>query len=109
MVRRSSDGWWQVTLGCETWFLTKEERDRVITLQKKVGLPVEIPDYIDREALVKKLYTDEKYGMANSFCLPKRASARSATFGEDVYARPVAEEEIRRNSYEYVKMRDRIE
>ena len=50
----------QVTLGCKLGFLTKEERDRVIALQKKVGLPVEIPDYIDREALVKKLYTDKK-------------------------------------------------
>ena len=61
-----------MTLGCETGVsLTKEERDRVITAEKS-GSAGEIPDYIDREALVKGIVVgDEKYGMANSFCLPK--------------------------------------
>ncbi len=37
----------QVTLGCKLGFLTEEETD--VIAQKKWGLPVEIPDYIDRE------------------------------------------------------------
>ena len=85
----------QVTLGCKLGFLTKEERDRVIALQKKVGLPVEIPDYIDREALVKKLYTDKKVRDGKLRFVFQKGIGEVMTFGEDVYARPVAEEEIR--------------
>ena len=83
----------QVTLGCKLGFLTKEERDRVIALQKKVGLPVEIPDYIDREALVKKLYTDKKVRDGKLRFVFQKGIGEVMTFGEDVYA--VAEEEIR--------------
>ena len=43
----------QVNLGCRCGYLTGEERDRVVALQKKIGLPVTIPDYIDKEELVK--------------------------------------------------------
>ena len=75
--------------------MTKEERDRVIALQKKVGLPVEIPDYIDREALVKKLYTDKKVRDGKLRFVFQKGIGEVMTFGEDVYARPVAEEEIR--------------
>ena len=85
----------QVTLGCKLGFLTEEERDRVIALQKKVGLPVEIPDYIDREALVKKLYTDKKVRDGKLRFVFQKGIGEVMTFGEDVYARPVAEEEIR--------------
>lgn len=85
----------QVTLGCKLGFLTEEERDRVIALQKKVGLPVEIPDYIDREALVKKLYTDKKVRDGKLRFVFQKGIGKVMTFGEDVYARPVAEEEIR--------------
>lgn len=75
--------------------MTEEERDRVIALQKKVGLPVEIPDYIDREALVKKLYTDKKVRDGKLRFVFQKGIGEVMTFGEDVYARPVAEEEIR--------------
>ena len=84
-----------LSIGCKLGFLTKEERDRVIALQKKVGLPVEIPDYIDREALVKKLYTDKKVRDGKLRFVFQKGIGEVMTFGEDVYARPVAEEEIR--------------
>ena len=67
----------------------------MIALQKKVGLPVEIPDYIDREALVKKLYTDKKVRDGKLRFVFQKGIGEVMTFGEDVYARPVAEEEIR--------------
>ncbi|MGN1206535.1 MAG: 3-dehydroquinate synthase family protein, partial [Eubacterium sp.] len=85
----------QVNLGCKLGFLTEEERDRVIALQKKVGLPVEIPPYIDRESLVKKLYTDKKVRDGKLRFVFQKGIGEVMTFGEDVYARPVAEEEIR--------------
>ena len=32
----------------------------MVDLYAKAGLPTSIPEYIDREVLVKKLYTDKK-------------------------------------------------
>lgn len=85
----------QVNLGCQLGFLTEEERDRVIALQKKIGLPVEIPDYIDREELVKKLYTDKKVRDGKLRFVFQKGIGDVMTFGDDVYARPTSEEEIR--------------
>lgn len=85
----------QVNLGCKLGFLTEEERDRVIALQKGIGLPVCIPDYIDREELVKKLYTDKKVRDGKLRFVFQKGIGDVMTFGEDVYARPVAEDEIR--------------
>ncbi|MBE6861898.1 MAG: 3-dehydroquinate synthase [Ruminococcus sp.] len=50
----------EVKLAYKLGYVTAAQRDKVIELLKKACLPVEIPDYIDREALVKKLYTDKK-------------------------------------------------
>ncbi len=85
----------QVNLGCRLGFLTEDERDRVIALQKRIGLPVGIPEGIDREELVKKLYTDKKVRDGKLRFVFQKGIGEVMTFGEDVYARPVAEEEIR--------------
>ena len=50
----------QLHLSCQMGYVTKEQVDRVVKLFRRAGLPTEIPEYIDREALVKKLYTDKK-------------------------------------------------
>ena len=50
----------QVRLGNKLGFISEEDMIRVIELYKRAELPVAIPDYIDRAALVKKLYTDKK-------------------------------------------------
>lgn len=85
----------QVMLGCKLGFLTEDERDRVISLQEKIGLPVRIPDYIDREALIKKLYTDKKVRDGKLRFVFQKGIGEVMTFGDDIYARPTAEEEIR--------------
>ncbi len=85
----------QVMLGCKLGFLTEDERDRVISLQEKIGLPVRIPDYIDREALIKKLYTDKKVRDGKLRFVFQKGIGDVMTFGDDVYARPTAEDEIR--------------
>ena len=41
-------------------YMSEEQAERVIKLYERAGLPTRIPDYIDREELVKKLYTDKK-------------------------------------------------
>ena len=85
----------QVTFGCKLGFLSEEQRDRVIALQKRIGLPVTIPDYIDREALIRKLYTDKKVRDGKLRFVFQKGIGDVMSFGDDVYARPVAEEEIR--------------
>lgn len=85
----------QVNLGCECGYLTEEERDRVVALQKRIGLPVTIPDYIDKEELVRKLYTDKKVRDGKLRFVFQKGIGEVMTFGEDVYARPVDEQEIR--------------
>ncbi len=84
----------QVRLGCQCGYLTEQQRDRVIALHEKCGLPVTIPDYIDKEQLVKKLYTDKKVRDGKLRFVFQKGIGDVMTFGEDVYARPVAEEEI---------------
>ncbi|MBO5485799.1 MAG: 3-dehydroquinate synthase, partial [Eubacterium sp.] len=85
----------QVKLGCKLGFLTEEQRDRVIALYEKSGLPVSIPEYIDREALVKKLYTDKKVRDGKIRMVFQRGIGAVMNFGDEVYARPTTEEEIR--------------
>lgn len=45
-----------VRMGC----MSGGEEERVRSLLERAGLPVRIPGYIDRGALVRKLYTDKK-------------------------------------------------
>ena len=85
----------QVKLGCQSGYLSEEQRDRVISLLERVGLPVTIPDYIDKEKLVRKLYTDKKVRNGKLRFVFQQGIGKVMTFGEDVYAREVAEEEIR--------------
>ena len=62
----------------------------------RAGLPTEIPEYIDREALIKKLYTDKKVRDGKlRFVIPQEIG-RIACFGENNYAVPVSEETARR-------------
>lgn len=85
----------QVKLGCKLRFLSVEQRDRVIALLERIGLPVSIPDYIDRDELIKKLYTDKKVRDGKLRFVFQKGIGDVITFGDDIYARPVAESEIR--------------
>ena len=85
----------QVLLGCECGYLTKEECDRVLTLIEKIGLPVAIPEYIDKENLIRKLYTDKKVRDGKLRFVFQKGIGSVMTFGEEVYAREVPEDEIR--------------
>ena len=85
----------QVLIGYRSGYLSKKECERVITLQQAVGLPVRIPEYIDREELVKKLYTDKKVRDGRLRFVFQKGIGDVMTFGEETYARCVSEEEIR--------------
>ena len=86
-------------LSAELGFMTEEEVERVIGLYKKAGLPVSIPDYIDKEVLVKKLYTDKKVKNGQLRFVIEKGIGDIATFGENVYAKPIEEELARKIIY----------
>ncbi|MBR1423598.1 MAG: 3-dehydroquinate synthase [Ruminococcus sp.] len=50
----------QALLGEELGFISHENVKRVLSLCSRAGLPVAVPEYIDRSELIKKLYTDKK-------------------------------------------------
>lgn len=58
-------------------YLSEADAERVIALLKRAKLPTEIPEYIDREVLVKKLYTDKKYVTGNCVLSFRMASVPS--------------------------------
>ena len=77
-------------------FMTHEEAGRVRALLKRAGLPTGIPGYIDREALVMKLYTDKKVRDGRlRFVIPK-GIGEVVEFRPGVFAEEVSEETARR-------------
>ncbi len=86
-------------LSVQMGYMTEEEKDRVRDLLVRAGLPVGIPGYIDREALVQKLYTDKKVRNGRlRFVIPKG-------IGEIVEFRPgVFAEEISENTARQIIM-----
>lgn len=76
-------------------YVTEEEKRRVLALLEKAKLPVRIPDYIDREALVKKLYTDKKVRDGRLRFVIQRGIGDVVEFAPGVYAAPIEESAAR--------------
>ena len=72
-------------------FMTDIQKDEVIALLKKANLPTEIPDYIDREDLVKKLYTDKKVKNGQLRFVLQKGIGDVVEFSEGVYATTIEE------------------
>ena len=70
----------------------EEQVKRVGTLLMRAGLPVGIPDYIDRRELVKKLYTDKKVRNGKLRFVLQNGIGDVVRFGENVYATSVSED-----------------
>ncbi|MCR4839981.1 MAG: 3-dehydroquinate synthase [Lachnospiraceae bacterium] len=81
----------QCALSVKMGYMTESEASAVTALLKKAGLPVAIPDYIDRDELVKKLYTDKKVRNGKLRFVIQKGIGDVVCFGEDVYATPVDE------------------
>lgn len=75
--------------------MTKNQVDSVIKLLNQANLPTAIPDYIDREALVKKLYTDKKVRNGQLRFVLQKGIGDVVQFGDNVYATPISEETAR--------------
>lgn len=85
----------QVMLGCKLGYISNEEKDRVINLLERIGLLISIPHYIDREDLIKKLYTDKKVRDGKLRFVFQKGIGAIQQFDNDIYAKPINENEIR--------------
>lgn len=81
----------QTTLACQLGYMTEEQKQAVIALLIKAKLPVAIPDYIDREVLVKKLYTDKKTKNGTLRFVIQKGIGNVVEFEDGVFATPIAE------------------
>lgn len=81
----------EVKLAYQLGYVTEEERDEVIALLAKAKLPTAIPDYIDRESLVKKLYTDKKVREGKLRFVIQKGIGDVAEFEPGVFATPIEE------------------
>ena len=84
----------QVNLGEKLSFISAENAKRVTELYKRAKLPVEIPEYIDKAALVKKLYTDKKVRDGKLRFVFQKEIGDVMQFGENNFAKEIAEGEI---------------
>ena len=84
----------QARLGEKYGFISHENVQRVESLIKKAKLPAEIPDYIDKAELVKKLYTDKKVRDGKLRFVFQKEIGEVMQFGENNFAKEVSEPEI---------------
>lgn len=85
----------QVMLSESLGYVTSEQTQRVIALLEKAGLPVAIPDYIDREELVQKLYTDKKVRAGKLRFVMQKGIGQVVEFAPGVYAKAIEEDVVR--------------
>ncbi|MBQ6812374.1 MAG: 3-dehydroquinate synthase [Agathobacter sp.] len=76
-------------------YMNREQVERVIALIEKAGLPVSIPEYIDREALVKKLYTDKKVRNGKLRFVLQKGIGDVVEFSPGIFAIAIEEDVVR--------------
>ena len=81
-------------------YMTADEVNAVENLLAKAHLPTRIPDYIDREELVKKLYTDKKVRDGKLRFVIQNSIGGIVCFGDNIYATPIDEQTAREIIYE---------
>lgn len=85
----------QARLSRRLGYMTEEENEAVAALLRRAGLPAALPSGIDREALVRKLYTDKKVRDGKLRFVIQRGIGSVVEFEPGVYATPVEETVIR--------------
>ncbi|MGN1090485.1 MAG: 3-dehydroquinate synthase [Huintestinicola sp.] len=81
----------EVKMAVKLGYCEKSHEDMMRELLLKAKLPVDIPDYIDREALVKKLYTDKKVRNGELRFVLQKGIGDIMVFDNEQYAKPVPE------------------
>lgn len=85
----------QAKLSQKLGYMTELEVEKTVQLLKKACLPVTLPEYIDKDELVKKLYTDKKVRNGKLRFVLQKGIGDVVCFGENVYATPISEETAR--------------
>ncbi len=85
----------EVNLAHRLGYMTEKQKSDVIALLKKACLPTEIPDYIQREELVKKLYTDKKVRNGKLRFVIQNGIGDVVEFENGVFATKIEESVIR--------------
>lgn len=81
----------EVRLAKKLGYCTDADEEMMKDILAKAKLPTEIPDYIDREQLVKKLYTDKKVKNGVLRFVLQRGIGEIVSFGENQYAKEISE------------------
>ena len=81
----------EAKLALRMGYVTEQEKDAVIELLQKAKLPTAISTYIDREALVKKLYTDKKVKNGKLRFVIQKGIGSVVEFEKGVFATPIDE------------------
>lgn len=85
----------QMHLSRKFGYMTDNEVETCETLLNRAGLPTRIPEYIDREELLKKLYTDKKVRDGKLRFVLQNGIGSVVCFGENCYAAPIDEQTAR--------------
>lgn len=85
----------QARLGEKLGFISDNNRIRVEKLCERAFLPIKIPDYIDKNQLVKKLYTDKKVRDGKLRFVFEKEIGEVMQFGENDYGKRISEDDIR--------------
>ncbi len=81
----------QAKLSVLLGYMTEEELEALVSLLQKAQLPIAIPEYIDKEELVKKLYTDKKVRDGKLRFVIQKGIGGVVEFAPGVYATPIEE------------------
>ena len=84
----------QARLGQKLGFISPENVERIERLLEQAKLPTRIPEGIDREVLIKKLYTDKKVRDGKLRFVFEKEIGAMVQFGENNYGKQISEEEI---------------
>lgn len=81
----------EVKMAKRLGYCSDEDEALLKNLLIQAKLPTEIPDYIDREQLVKKLYTDKKVRDGKLRFVFQKGIGEIMTFENEQYAQPIPE------------------
>lgn len=85
----------EVLLSHKLGYASLKDVEEVTSLLQKAHLPVKIPEYIDKEKLVKKLYTDKKVKNGKLRFVIQKGIGQMVEFEPGVYATRIEEPVIR--------------
>lgn len=87
----------QVKMGCALGFATEDDVKKMKQILEKAKLPSEIPDYINKEELVKKLYTDKKVRNGELRFVFQKGTGAIMSFDDGTnFAKPIHEDFVRK-------------